>query len=346
MIRFARSPFGIAGYWNRFALIAFVLSSFGIVSIHASTASAQNWADKMFKTKSHDFRIVGRGTKSEFHFDFTNIYEQDVHVQGVRTSCGCTTPTVTSDLVRTHETSSIVAKFNTDTFIGQKAATVTVVFDQPSYAEVQLKVSGFIRTDITFEPSEVAFGEVASGESGEREVVITHSGNSSWEILDVRSHCDNLRVRLSKPEKSPGMVRYRMQVAMDDQMAEGDIRERLTLISNDRSFPTTEMAISGRIRPVVSLSPSSISLGTVDPSGTASKRMVIRADEPFEIADVQCADERFSFEVPIGKKKVHFLKMQFNGDGTAKPISQEIRVITDLPGDRAASCIVTGTMSR
>lgn len=306
------------------------------------SASAQNWADKMFETKEHDFRTVGRGTKAEFHFDFTNLYEEDVHISAVRTSCGCTTPSLTKDTVTTHEKASVVATFNTNTFIGQKAATITVVFDKPKYAEVQLKVSGFIRTDITFDPPEINYGELASGQPAEQEVVITHSGNSTWEITDVRSHCKNLQVRLNPAERTAGMVRYRMLVKMDDRMAEGDIRERLTLISNDRSFPTTEMAVTGRIRPTVSVSPAAVSLGTTSVNGQADTRLVVRADEPFEIKDVQCADNRLAFEVPVGTKKVHFLKMHFQGDGSENPVAQEVRIITDLPGEKSASCVVTG----
>lgn len=329
---------------DRCGLVLFLLAAGLIVPSLAQNASAQSWADKMFKEKTHDFRIVGRGTKSEYHFDFTNLYEEDVHVSAVRTSCGCTTPTLTKETVKTHDTGSVVATFNTNTFIGQKSATVTVVFDRPKYAEVQLKVKGFIRTDITFDPPEVNFGEIPAGQKREQEVVITHSGNSSWEIKDVRSHCSNLQVRLNPAQRTPGMVRYRMLVRMDGTMPDGDIRERLTLISNDRSFPTTEMAIAGRIRPTVSISPAAVSLGTTTDNGSAERRLVMRGEEPFEIMDVQCADDRFEFEVPVGEKKVHFVKLRFTGDGTTEPVSQEIRIVTNLPGKKSASCIVTGTV--
>jgi hypothetical protein len=299
----------------------------------------------MFETKSHDFRIVGRGTKCEYHFDFTNLYEEDVHVSALRTSCGCTTPTVTQKTVKTHETASVVATFNTNTFIGQKSATITVVFDRPSYAEVQLKVNGFIRTDITFDPPEVNYGEIPAGQPREQEVVITHRGDKNWQITDVRSHCGSLQVQLNPAERSSGMVRYRMLVRMDGKMPDGDIRERLTLISNDRDFPTTEMAISGRVRPPVSIAPAAVSLGTTTTQGTTERRLVVRGDNPFEILDVQCADDRFEFEVPVGQKKVQFVKLRYQGDGTTEPISQEIRIVTNLPGNKSATCIVTGTVS-
>ncbi len=322
-----------------------MLVAFGLVgSMMATKAPAQEWAQKMFEVKTHDFRTVGRGTKCAYHFELTNPYEEDVHITAVRTSCGCTTPTITKKTLKTHETGAVVATFNTSTHIGSKAATITVVFDKPYYAEVQLKVSGFIRTDITFDPPEVAFGEIPAGQSREREVVITHNGNSNWEITDVRSHCSSLEVRLNPAERTAGKVSYRMSVRMKEDMKEGEIRERLTLISNDRDFPTTEMAISGRIRPVVSVSPAAVSLGTTKLDGVVEKRLIVRADEPFEVADVLCADDRFEFEVPLGRKKLHFVKLRFRADGSADRIAQEIKIVTDLPGDKSASCVVTGTI--
>ena len=326
--------------------LGLILLAFGILlPAFSQQASAQNWAEKMFNVKSHDFRSVGRGTKSVFHFDFSNLYEEDVHVAAVRTSCGCTTPTISQKTLKTHETASVKATFNTSSFVGQKSATITVVFDRPAYAEVQLKVSGYIRTDITFDPPEINYGELAAGTSREQTVTITHRGDTAWEITDVRSHCRHLEVRLDPPQRSQGQVQYRMSVKLDKSMEEGDIRERLTLVSNDSQFPTTEMAIAGRVRPCVSVSPASVSLGNTSPDSKISRRLVVRGDEPFEIMDVQCADQRFQFKVPTGRKKVHLMSVDFTGDGSAERISQQIRIVTSLSGEKSASCIVTGTVS-
>ncbi|WP_231615908.1 DUF1573 domain-containing protein [Novipirellula artificiosorum] len=299
----------------------------------------------MFKVHSHDFRTVGRGAKCEFHFELTNPYEEDVHISAVRSSCGCTTPSITKETLKSRETGAVVATFNTNTFIGQKGATFTVVFDKPYYAETQLKVSGYIRTDITFDPAEVAFGEFRAGEPQQREITISHTGNSNWRITDVRSHCTSLQVRLNPPELSPGLVRYRMLVSMKEDVPEGELHERLTLISNDREFPTTEMAISGRARSAVSVSPAAVTLGTSAADAVIDKRLVVKGDEPFEVKDVVCGDQRFEFEIPVGSKKLHFIKMRFLGDGKAGRIAQEVKIVTDLPGEQSATCMVTGTLT-
>ncbi len=319
---------------------------FGILVSSAFSANGDDWAKMMFTTTSHDFRTVGRGTKSEFHFELKNIYKEDVHIASVRTSCGCTTPVVTQDTIKTHETGSVIAKFNTDTHIGQKSAVLTVVFDKPFYSEVQLSVRGFIRTDVTFSPEEVNFGEASEGETKEQEVVVTHVGPSNWEITDVRSHCSDLAVRLSPIQRAPGMVSYKVIVNMKGGLTPGDIRERLTLITNDTRFPTIEMAVSGRVRPSLELSPAAVSLGSLQPGQSIEKRLVVRGDEEFQISDIHCGDKRFTFEKPEGKKKLHFVKMSFTADDEPAQVAQKIKIISDISNGKAAECVVSGTITR
>ncbi|WP_236621002.1 DUF1573 domain-containing protein [Rhodopirellula sallentina] len=326
------------------AMFACLMATASLLGTSAVATADENWAERMFTETKHDFRVVGRGATAEHYFDFRNLYEEDVHVAAVRSSCGCTTPSVSKDTLSTHETASIVAKLNTSTFIGQKAATITVVFDQPYYAEVQLHVSGFIRTDVTFEPAEIDFGQSKPGEVKDRTIKISHRGNPGWRIQDVRSHCSDLAVKLSPPRIHPGLVEYDMQVRMKETMGEGDIRERLTLISNDTQFPTIEMAVAGHVRPTISVSPAAVSLGTAAMGQSVGKRLLVRADEPFSITDVRCVDKRFSFDIPEGKKKLHFLQLKFDAGDAPDRIAQKIEIVTDLPGEKTAECVATGTV--
>jgi len=321
-------------------------TSAALLSIISVTCVADDWAKKMFTETDHDFRTVGRGTKSEFHFELKNVFKEDVHIASVRTSCGCTTPIVTKDTLKSYETGAVIAKFNTETHIGEKSAVLTVVFDRPFYAEVQLTVRGNIRTDVTFTPAEVNFGESAEAEVRQSEVVITHTGPANWEIKDVRSHCGDLTVRLEPAQRKPGMVSYRMLVDMKSSMPVGDIRERLTLITNDPRFPTIEMAVSGRVRPSLEVSPVAVGLGTMKPGQTVEKRLVVRADQEFGVNEIYCGDERFTFEMPEGKKKLHFVKMSFTAGDEPAQIAQKVRIISDLNNGKFTECIVSGSITR
>ena len=139
----------------RKALAALTIGFLGVLP-----CSGQEWAQKMFKITDHDFGTVARGAKAEVAFVFENIYMEEVHVAGVRASCGCTTPRVENGTLKTYEKGAIVAHFNTDTFLGQRGATLTVSIDQPFPAEVQLHVRGFIRNDVVVEPGSVQVGSI------------------------------------------------------------------------------------------------------------------------------------------------------------------------------------------
>ena len=105
----------------------------GLMVTAATQASAQEWARKMFETTSHDFGAVARGSKQEFSFRLRNIYKETIHISGVRSTCGCTTPKITEDTLETYESGSIVAVLNTRSFLGAKSATITVTIDEPVF---------------------------------------------------------------------------------------------------------------------------------------------------------------------------------------------------------------------
>lgn len=134
----------------------------------AASASAQEWAEKMFAVKTHEFGAVARAAKVEYAFEIVNPYKEDIHIASVRTSCGCTIPRIQKDTLKSWEKGAIIAEFNTRAFSGQRGARVTVTIDRPQYAEVQLQVHGYIRTDVVVDPGQVAFGQVPAGDAPRR----------------------------------------------------------------------------------------------------------------------------------------------------------------------------------
>src|SRR5215210_1395901 len=100
-----------------------VTCAIGLLIALAPPASAKEWAQKMFQASSHDFGHLARGAKAEFAFELQILYEEDVHIVEVRTSCGCTTPTITKQTLKTWEKGSIVATLNTRSYVGQRNAT-------------------------------------------------------------------------------------------------------------------------------------------------------------------------------------------------------------------------------
>ena len=138
------------------------------LALAASPCIAQEWAAKMFATTEHDFGTVARGSKAEFEFTLSNLYIDDVHIASAYSSCGCTSVEIVNPTLKTYQEGAIRAVFNTPTFFGSRAATLTVVIDKPMRAEVLLHVRGVIRGDVVFNPGSVQLGDVEQGTPAER----------------------------------------------------------------------------------------------------------------------------------------------------------------------------------
>ena len=299
-------------------------------AVACPAVSAQEWATKMFSGTSHNFGTVAKGSKTEYRFVFRNIYKEDLHVVGVRTSCGCTSPEVTKRDLKTNETGEVVAKFNTRTFLGQHGATLTVTFDKPYYAEVQLRVAGNIRGDVTFDPPFIDLGNVDLGKGAERMVRVTRSGGSAWEITDVRSANPNVEVVLSKPTKSSSQTSYDLTMRLKPDAPAGYLKGQLILVTSDPRATQIPMDVEGRVVAEVTVSPQLLALGSVRSGGSITKNVVVRANREFCITGVVCSDGCLTCEPKTEPARVHILPVTFQAGDAAGRVERKLRINTDL----------------
>jgi hypothetical protein len=325
-----------------------------VLSISAGQAAAQEWAEKMFKQLDHDFGTVARGADTVYRFEVTNLYKQTIHLTNVRSSCGCTSPTienaagerVPSATVKTHEKAYIVARFNTRTHVGQKGATLTVsIGPHPYLAEVQLHVHGHIRSDVVFNPGAVEFGEVYQGQASEQTVAVDYAGRSTWEIVDVTNDNDNFEVELKETQRNSNRVSYSLLVRLKSNVPVGYVKDQLTVVTNDTRAESRRIPlfVSGHVRPEFSVTPSQLVLGDV-PAGTQlTKKIVVRGKEPFKIVDVTCGEECFDFKTDAESRALHFVEVTIRAGESPGKLQTPIRIITDRD-NREATCLASATI--
>jgi hypothetical protein len=293
-------------------------------------ASAQDWARKMFDSLEHDFGAVARGAKVERHFKITNLYKEDVHIVGVRSSCGCTTPTITKDTLKTYEESELVAQFNTTSFRGDRKATLTVTIDKPFYAQVQVQVRGTIRSDIVLEPSFIDLGTIPHGTEKSQTITVTHTGNSDWQIADVRTSNDHISAALEEASRGGGHVAYHLTIQLGPDAPVGFIREQLLLVTNDRQVMQIPVEVEGRVEADVTVSPASLFMGVLKPGQKVTKQIVVKGRQEFRILKVDCPDAGFSFSPKDEAKTVHVIPVTFTAPDAPGKVEQQVTIETDL----------------
>jgi hypothetical protein len=321
---------------------------FAVTAILAGTARSESWAAKMFSTTHHDFGSVGRNAKTEFAFVIENVYEEPVHIAAVRSSCGCTKPILEKRTLKTWEKAELIAQFNTRSFIGNKNAVITVVIDQPYYAEIQLTVQGHIRSDVVVEPGEINFGDIPVGTKKEIPVRISYAGRPTWEIVDVRGDSEHLSVRLDPAKRQGNLTSYTMFVTVLERAPAGDLRDELVVVTNDQVDNEFTLSTSARIAAPLTVTPMQIALGDINAGQIKADRFIVKGSRPFRITEIRCPDGRFQFKIPSDAKPVHVIPFAFRGENREGDgaIKQPLLIKTDIGGSMVAEIVVTGNMVR
>jgi hypothetical protein len=286
----------------------------------------------MFEATTHDFGTVARGAKAEFEFVLTNIYLEDVHISDVHSSCGCTSVSIERPLLKTYEKGAILAHINTDSFLGSKGATVTVTFDKPFYAQVQLHTRVYIRSDVVLEPGSVEVGTVDQGKAVDRTVAVSYAGRNDWKIIEVKSANPHITAKAVETHRGSGQVGYNVMVHIDENLPAGYLRDHLVLVTNDQNKTEVPVAVEGVVQSSIVVSPTSLFMGVVHPGQKVTKQLVVRAKQPFRILSVQCDGKGFEFDTSAEQsaKSLHLIPVTFVAGEEPGKILKTIRIETDL----------------
>ena len=316
----------------------FLLAGILATVFAAGQVNAQEWANKMFDHLEYDFGSLARGAKSEHRFTIKNNFKEDIHIASVQSSCGCTIPQVTKEVLASGEEAELITDFDTVKFKGSHSATITVTFAAPFSAEVRLQIRGYVRQDVVFEPGRIEFGQVPVAKGANQSVAITYAGRDGWKIEDVRSASDNYEVELQETERSDSRVEYDMLVRLKKNVPTGYLKDQLTLVTNDTERRYISLTVEGKVVPAVDVEPKSLHLGVVRPGESVTKQLVVRGTTPFLILDVACEkpDDCFQFTSNDKERKLHLIPVTFTASDTPGKIVETIQITTGSPGETNA----------
>ena len=323
--------------------LALVLAMFPCL---AGPVAGQEWARKMFRDFEHDFGTIARGADAEFRFELTNPYLEDVRIARVWSNCGCTEVRVENSELSTYQTGAVVARANTTAFLGRKRATIRVVIDRPFPAEVQLHTTMFIRSDVLFEPGLVNLGDVAEGTPAAGKTTVRFLGQGEWRIDDVRTSNPHLATELIVLRGRPGEVVYELAVSLDEAAPPGYFRDQVILVTNERSGRQIPLEVEGRVLSAVTVSPTSLMMGVVEPGKKVTRQLVVRGNRPFRIVAIECEDEGFRFDVRTDgpARTLHTIPVTYTAGDDAGRVARTIRILTDLgetPAELPAVAVVS-----
>lgn len=286
--------------------------------------------------RAHDFGAVARAAKTEHRFAIHNPFDQPMHLRSISASCGCTTPIIESEWIKPGETGTVMARFNTGTFNGDRKASLNLSIDQPRNMQVQLNVKGYIRTDIVINPGELNFGAVPEGESKQIDAILEYAGRNDWKITGITSNDEFIDAQFEETSRKPGRITYKLTAKLAPGASSGTQASQLVLHTNDARLKSVPLVCSAQIQAPLTVSPDNVALGEMKRGLPIQQRLLVKGTKPFQIVDVTAPNMEVRFEPTIESKQIQFLNLTLlpdeslpNGD-----FRTSLTIKTDLEGDR------------
>ena len=298
MYRFASSVAVIACGWVLTANAAIAQEP----NYFASAPVRQlNWAESMFDKVNHDFGTVARGADVVLRLKVTNKYVETIHLSDVHTSCNCISARILNNTLKTWEEGIIEVRLNTLQYSRERNANVIISIDQPSLAQITIPIHAYIRTDVVIEPGSAVMGTVPAGQGAEHKLRITYAGNPNWRIEGVKSRNPNIvcavRELSRQPNGGASNIAYELSVKLTPNIAAGDLREQIVVLTNDGNSPQIPVLVEGRVITEFTVTPSAITLKGLKPGEIEEVNVVIRGQKPFIVDKIESNSGSSAFQV-------------------------------------------------
>jgi len=325
-----------------FAIVAGLL-------LAARPAAAQEWVSTIFPERSFDFGTVARGSKVHHAFQLINRTDQEVRIVNWRTKCGCTEVRVGSRVIPPGTQTVVEAVIDTAKFQGYKPSGLTLVLDRPSFAEVDLNLSCFIRGDITLNPGQVDFGIVARSARPSVTLNLTYAGGQpSWGITKIQTQSPHISMTakvLDGGSSGDGLVRYALTATLDAKVANGLFKDEVTLYTNDPASATIPISVTANVQSAVTVSPKIINLGRVKPGDVVKKTVLVRSQQPFKLTSLKSSKgDLEASPVPEGTRPLHTVQLTFKAPSKPGPYHAVFEITTDLKDEPPAKLTTFATV--
>ncbi|WZO97138.1 DUF1573 domain-containing protein [Isosphaeraceae bacterium EP7] len=331
----------------------FGLIACGLLGLAPAPASAQapDWASTIIAQRSFDFGTVARGSKVRHTFKLVNTTPQSIHIATWQTKCGCTEVRVGSQDVPPGTQTTVEAVIDTTKFEGYKASGLTLVIDKPTFANIDLNLTCFIRGDLTLNPGLVDFGVVTRTSKPMVALNLTYAGGQpDWAITKMETIDSHVTAKLQEVGRSPGgQVQYVLSATLNPSVPGGFFKDAITLHTNDPKSPTIPVSVVANVQSSVVVSPSVINLGQVKPGTEVKKTLIVRSSQPFKLTDLKSTrPELTTVTAAIADDKpktLHTVVVSFKAPAELGPFSAWFEIGTDLkdetPTKLTAYAVVT-----
>lgn len=143
-----------------------------------------------------DFGEIFQGEKVLHVFEFSNDGDENLEIERVRSSCGCTAVLVSEKVIPPGGRGEIKANFDSTRFRNAISKTIYLYSNDPLRPVMQFHIKGKVLETVTVKPSQINFGAVSAEEPVVSTVSLRNMGRESLKLGVPHSTAAELVVKM------------------------------------------------------------------------------------------------------------------------------------------------------
>ncbi|MBM4171325.1 MAG: DUF1573 domain-containing protein [Ignavibacteria bacterium] len=231
---------------------------FFLLLILASFTLAQKQGPKITSSNPNfDFGEILDGQIVNHTFEIQNIGGEDLKIDKVQASCGCTAAQPAKKVLKPGEKTTIRVEFDSSDRMGAQHKAVYVFSNDANNPQFQLAFTALVVDKLTSPPKDSPklvlslyqydFGQVEEGKIYEAKIGFKNEGKSILEIKDVKTSCGCTAALLSSKKLKAGESGS-LKIELDTANREGKLVRTITLNSNDPANQNQTITITANIK--------------------------------------------------------------------------------------------------
>jgi len=301
----------------------------------------------VFAEPVFDFGKVEQGEQVVHMFRFINQGGQDLRIESVKTSCGCTAAVISADVTSPGQEGTISATFDTTHFSGEKAKGVTVYSNDPQQPVTTLTLQGEITVEVTADPAQLYIGRVHRGDELTISIDVFYDADKPIEITKVENSHPSVSVQPEDLTKD-GKKGKKLLVTLKKNVPLGRLNDQITVTTTSQKKPKVEIPVFGSIEGDMIVLPPQVSFGVVRAGENKTLELSIknRGTKPVQVLRIENSSPAIEAEIaPVKQGEEYRLTLRATGENTVGRIQGEVQVFTDHPEEKVLTIPLYGMVA-
>lgn len=321
-----------------------VISGQGCQNRFVLSSEQEDFPDIHFEERVYDFSIAGQQEKINHNFWFMNAGKGLLIIKAVKTSCGCVATLLSSEEVPSGATGVIEANFETGKHEGRQIETIYVSSNDPDEPEIELEITGVVKTKVAIDPEFLYFGDVEKGKTVTKTIRLIQIDERQLGLNRVEVAKEYFVARASgfRDERHKG---FKIDIVLRPDAPIGRFTEVMTLHTSLNRRPRIDVPIVGNILGRIRVKPQMVSLGTLKKGSFAANSIEITSidQEDFDVLKVTSNPPFVLTMVTRMKNNRGFqITLKVDENAPAGRVAGEIDIYTDDPDQSLINIPVYG----